>query len=248
MGLRPAVGVEIVLGIRPALPLEPRLARVLGVQIVLDREAERPGEGGRAGADDQVMIGLVHHDLRHLGWRAHALDGRHTAGPPLGAVHAAGIERHDAVRVGQAAVSDGVLLRIELQDVDPGDERIEHVSAFGHPPVGQLDAGFLAAVLVPVAVHRRDHHRLRRGGPLDPGGLEGGNRTGTGDQPGGGALLEEISTGNGHGCWSLQRGRRGRWRVPADPARRRRARIPRAHCVPPSAILTFMRTHDSEHP
>ena len=81
----------------------------------------------RALADEQVVIGLVHHRLGHQRRGAHALEAGHAAGALLGPVHAAGVELHDAVGVGQAAVADAGLLGVELDDVHAGDHRVEHV-------------------------------------------------------------------------------------------------------------------------
>ena len=75
------------------------------------------------------MVGRVHHQLRHLRRRAHAFDRRDAAGALLRPVHAARIELDDAVGVRQPAVADAVVGRIELDDVDAGDERVEDVGA-----------------------------------------------------------------------------------------------------------------------
>ena len=84
----------------------------------------------------------------------------HAAGPLLRAVHAARIELHDTLGVGQPAVADARVLGIEFDDVDAGDEGLEHVAAAGHQPEGAGDAGLLAVVRVLVAVGRRDDDRL----------------------------------------------------------------------------------------
>ena len=55
------VGIEIVLRVGPPLPLQPGLPRVLGVEVGLDLEAEVAGERLGARADQQVVVGLVHH-------------------------------------------------------------------------------------------------------------------------------------------------------------------------------------------
>ena len=75
------------------------------------------------------MIGVLQHRVRDLGRRPHAFERRHAAGPTLRAVHAARIELHHALGVGQAAVSDARVLGIEFDDVDAGDERLEDVGA-----------------------------------------------------------------------------------------------------------------------
>ena len=118
------------------LPFQPGGARPLGVEIVLDLEAHAPREPLRVLPDDQVVIGVVHHLLRHERRRAHALDARHRAGALARAVHARGVELHDAFGVRQAAVADARVLGIELDDVDAGDERVEDVLAPGHQREG----------------------------------------------------------------------------------------------------------------
>ena len=128
-----------------------------------------PREPLRAGADQQVVVGVLHHRLRDQRGRAHALERGHPAGPLLRAVHAARVELDDAVGIGQAAVADARVLGIELDDVDAGDERVEHVAAAGDQPEGAGDAGLLAVVRVLVAVGRRDDDRP---GP----GLQDGRR------------------------------------------------------------------------
>src|SRR5512138_2565633 len=65
--------VEPVLGVQATAPLEPERARALGVEVGLDREAEGSGEVLGALPGEQVMVGLVHHGLRHERRRAHAL-------------------------------------------------------------------------------------------------------------------------------------------------------------------------------
>ena len=83
----------------------------------------------RALADQEVVIGDIHHLLRDLGRRSDALDGGDPSRALPGTVHAAGIELDDAVGVRQTAPADAVSVGIELDDVDAGDERVEHVGA-----------------------------------------------------------------------------------------------------------------------
>ena len=182
---------------------------MLGIEVVLDLDAEVAGEALGAGADEQVVVGLVHDQLRDLGRGADALETGHASGAPLGAVHAAGVELHHAVGIGEPAVAHGILFRIELEDVDSGDQGVEHVAPLRHEPPGQLDAGLLAAVPVPVAVHRGDHHRLDRGAADRWAGQRERHRSGA-EEPGGGALLEEATAGDRHEVHSLGRSRRGK--------------------------------------
>ena len=75
-------------------------------------------------------------------------------------MHAAGIELHDAVGVRNAAVADAILQRIELDDVDAGDQRVENILAFGHETKSSLDTRLRSTVLVLVAVAGGNHDRL----------------------------------------------------------------------------------------
>jgi hypothetical protein len=58
---------------------------------------------------------------------------------------------------GKPAVTDARVLGIELDDVDAGDERVEHVGARHHFFEGGFDARLGAAVLEPMPVVRRNH-------------------------------------------------------------------------------------------
>ena len=82
------------------------------------------------------------------------------AGALLRAVHAAGVELHDAVGVRQAAVADARLLGIELDDVDAGDQRVEHVLALRHHREGRLARRSAGRRSCTVAVGRGDDDRL----------------------------------------------------------------------------------------
>ena len=87
-----------------------------------------------------MVIGVVHHRLGHQRRRPHALEAGHRAGALLRAVHARGVELDDTVGVGEGAVADAGLERIELGNVDAGDERVENVLAFGDQPERPLTA------------------------------------------------------------------------------------------------------------
>jgi hypothetical protein len=121
---------------------------------------KRAGEVLRAFADQQMMIGLVGHQLRDARRRAHALDSRNSARALLRAVHARGVELDDAFGVRQAAPADAGLIRIELDDGDAGDERVEDVGAAGHHLEHLRDARDAVRVLRSIAVARRDDARL----------------------------------------------------------------------------------------
>ena len=160
IGLAALLRIEIVIGIDAALPLQPQPARLLGVEVVLDLEAHVAREVLRALADQQVVVGHLEHRLGHQRRRAHAFERGDAAGALRRAVHAARVELHDAVGVRQPAVADAAFGRIELADVDAGDQRVEHVGALGDHVERLLHADFGAAVLVDVAVVRGDDHRL----------------------------------------------------------------------------------------
>ena len=194
----PAVGIEIVPRVGAALPLEPQAARTVRVQVVLDGEAELPGEPLSARADEQVVVGEVGDQPGHARRRAHPFEGGDASRPPLRAVHAAGVELHHPVGVGAPAVADAGVFGVELDDVDPGDQGVEHIVARRHPPEGGLDAGLRPAVPVAVAVGGGDDHRGH-----GPRGLDG-RRPAEGG-PGNG----EPRRGRGHELATIQLGRHG---------------------------------------
>ena len=69
-----AMTLEMSLGIDAALPLAPQLARCLGIEVVFDGEAHRARKLLRAFADEQVMVGMVHHRFCDQRRRADALN------------------------------------------------------------------------------------------------------------------------------------------------------------------------------
>ena len=152
--------VKVVIGIRPPLPLEPQAARQLGVQIAFDREPHVARETLRARADQEVVIRDIHHLLRHLGRRFDPLEAGDPSRALPGTVHAARIQLDDTLRVRQTAVTDARVRRIELDDVDAGDERVEDVPAGGHRRKREFDGRLRAAVLEAVAVCGRNDDRL----------------------------------------------------------------------------------------
>ena len=68
-------------------------------------------------------------------------------------------ELHDAVRVGDPAVADGEVARVELVERDAGDHGVQRVAPRGEHREGGLDAGLVAAVLELAAVAGGDHDR-----------------------------------------------------------------------------------------
>ena len=110
-----------------SLPLEPQRPRLLGVEIVFDLESHAAGEVLRALADQQVVVGRVHHGPRHQRRRPHAFERGHATRALPRAMHAARIELDHSFCIRQSAVPDAVVGRIKLADVDAGDERVQHV-------------------------------------------------------------------------------------------------------------------------
>ena len=85
-------------------------------------------------------------------------------------MHATGIELHHAISVRQPAVTNTCIFRIQLDDIDTGNQGIEDVLAFGHALERRLDAGYVSTVLHRDAIARRYDHRP------DPGPDLGGWR------------------------------------------------------------------------
>lgn len=167
-------------GIGAPLELQPHPPRRGRVQVVLDREAHLPRERLRILPHQQVMVGVLQHRLGHQRRRAHAFQRRHRARALAGAVHHGGVQRHHAVGVRQAAVADAVVLRVQLVEVDAGDDGVERVGAARHPRERGLNGRHRAAVAVLVAVAGGDHHRPRGGAHVDRGraGQRSGKRRG----------------------------------------------------------------------
>ena len=190
----PLHGIEVVVGIRPPLPFEPQLPRLLGVQVRLDRESHVAREVLRALADEEMVVGRLHDGFGDERRRPDAFEARHAPGPFLGPVHAAGIELDDAVGVRQAAEPDARVGRVQFAEIDAGDQGVEHVRPAGHQGERLRHTGDVAPVPVDVPVvgrdddgaHRLPHHhrrglgrRHRRGCcGLDRGGAHDGCGTG----------------------------------------------------------------------
>ena len=103
-------------------------------------------------ADDQVVIGRIHDLLRDEGWCADAFEARDAAGAFPRAMHAAGVELDHPVGIGQTAVADARVLRIELDDVDAGNECVEDVAPLRHHGERFFDARLLTTVLISMTV------------------------------------------------------------------------------------------------
>ena len=128
-GLHPARRLDFAARVEAPLPLEPERARPRAVEVVGHGESAVAREALRVGADQQMVRRLVHHLPRDRGGRRDAFERGDAARPPPRPVHAAGVELDDAVGVRQAAVADARIARVELDDGDAGDERLEHVGA-----------------------------------------------------------------------------------------------------------------------
>ena len=174
------------------------------------------------------------------------------ATPPArfnGPVHAAGVELHDAVGVRQAAVTHAVVERIELDDVDARDQRLEDVAARGHRGEGRLDAGLRPAILELVAVgggrpRPASHARCARRAPgirrrvPGPGGEAG---------RGGGGELDETATveGSGHGVQLNPYPRGGDTRPRSPSGRDGDGRVACASCGRPTATRSSCSSRSS---
>jgi hypothetical protein len=178
--------IEVMQRIGAAFPLEPEVAGALGVEVLLDLESHPARELLRILPHDQVVVGVVHHLLGHQRGGAHAFDARHGARPFARTVHARRIQLHHPFGVGQAAVADARVFGIEFDDIDAGDEGVEDVLALGHHRKRALHAGLGAAVLVFMAIGRRNDDRAdaatrdgrRAGGLSFCGGGKPGGRAG----------------------------------------------------------------------
>ncbi len=178
-------------------PAQPRLARGLGEEV-LRREAELEREAPCVLADEQHVVGVVHHRLRHERRGGDVLEAGHRAGPLRRPVHHARVELHDPFGVRQPAEPDRGVLGIELLDVDAGDDRVERIAAREEQLAGLRDA--------PEAVGTRHHRRptgraeTRAEPRLEPLGRRGRTGERSGGQRGGGGA-EEVASGRGHAEW-----------------------------------------------
>src|SRR5690349_3932196 len=102
-------------------------------------------------------------------------------------MHDGRIELDHAVGIRQAAVADAVVGWIELDDVNAGDDRVEHVRTGSDHLKSLLHGGDVAAVFEAIAVGGRDDHRLDRALLQDRG--KGRQR-----DAGGSAVTNEIAT------------------------------------------------------
>ena len=67
---------------------------------------------------------------------------------------------HDAFGVGKSAVADAVIQRIKLDDVDAGDDGVEHIGALRDQRPRCLDASHISAIFVAIAVGGRNDDGL----------------------------------------------------------------------------------------
>ena len=80
-------------------------------------------------ADEQAVVGPLHHQPGD-GRGVHDVPDRGDRAAAVGRpVHDGGVELDDAFLVGDAAVADGLVVRVGLDDRDPGDRRVERVGA-----------------------------------------------------------------------------------------------------------------------
>ena len=119
------------------LPVEPHLPRLVGEEV-LHREAVHLREAARARADQEDVVGGLHDRPGDLARVLDALERRHRARPRRRPVHDAGVELHHSFLVGDAAVADAHVVRVVLDQVHPGDDRVQRVHALLHPRQRQL--------------------------------------------------------------------------------------------------------------
>ena len=124
---RPPVVVALAVAQR-LFPDQPGEARFFRQQVFLF-EAAGAGEAEGAFAGQHDVVGLLHDEAGDFGGRLDVAEGGHGAGAARGAVHDAGVEFDHAFFVGQAAVADGVIFGIFLDDVDAGDHGVQRVAA-----------------------------------------------------------------------------------------------------------------------
>jgi len=130
-GLSAFLWVEIMGRIDSSFPLQPLAPRIVGVEIVFNLEPEPAGELLGAFADDQVMIRLLHHLAGDARRGSDAFDRRDAAGSLSWPVHAARIKLYDALGIWQAAVADAGFFRVELDNIDAGDELLSVICTDG---------------------------------------------------------------------------------------------------------------------
>ena len=159
-------------------PDHPGQARFLGLKR-FGGKTHRHREPVRALAHQHDVIGLLHHQLGDFRGSPAAADGADGSTAARGAVHDAGIELGHAVFIRQPAVSDRGVFRIELLNIDAGDDRVERIGALLHHVHGALSGS--------KAVRAGDDDRLSGSSP----GLPHKILSGIGE---GGAGDEEIAT------------------------------------------------------
>src|SRR6266550_953533 len=146
--------------IRATLPLQPDLARVFGVQIVLDLETHIARKILGAFADDQMMVRVIHHGPGNERRSADSFNGAYRACPFFWSMHTGRVELYDTFSVWQAAVANTVIQWIELHNIDARDNCVEHVLPLRDHREGFMDRGHVTAVFEAVTVRGRDHQGL----------------------------------------------------------------------------------------
>src|SRR4029450_9978873 len=114
------------------------------------------------GANEQMMVGLLHHRLGDERRRSNTLQRRNTAGSLLWSVHATGIELDDSVGVRQASIANARVFGVPFDDVHAGDHGIKRIGAAIQQSKRLFDARPIAAVLESVTVAGCDDHRPYR--------------------------------------------------------------------------------------
>ena len=136
-------------------------ARFLGEQIFFFK-SERARKFECAFANQEHVVGLLHDGLGDFRGRLDIAQRADRAAATCGSMHAARVQLDDSLFIGQTAVSDAGIARIELDNVDASDHRVKRVAA-GLDRLNCLRAAVDAAA-VPVGAGDGDDLRspLRR--------------------------------------------------------------------------------------
>ena len=117
------------------LPGDPGEAALLGEEIFFF-EAPGLGEVESALTDEHDVVGLFHDELGEAGDVFYVANAGDAAGAARRPVHQARVEFDNALLVGQAPETDGVIFRIVLDEGDSGDYGIESVCTAAHQTHG----------------------------------------------------------------------------------------------------------------
>jgi hypothetical protein len=160
-------------------PLQPALARRVGEELDV-RKPVGAREAVGAVADQQDVVGAIHHLQRDLGGIPDVPDPGHRAAQAARAVHHAAVQLDHPLFVGQAAVADGHVVRIVLDEAHPLDG-----GRHGAPTPSDRGAGLL--------------HGAQPVGTGDGDGDLGGRSARAAEERGRGPRREEFAARDVHG-------------------------------------------------